>query len=461
MLESGKMMSAFTSARRQSAAWYERASRVLGGRVGHDARFLEPVPLYMARGAGGRKWDVDGNEYIDFLLGNGALLLGHAHPQVIEAIQQAAPLGTHFGNDHPLHIEWAELVQQLVPAAGKVRFVNSGTEASHLAIRLGRAHTGKSKIIRFHGHFHGWHDGVVHGFIPPFDAAGSLGVPAQVRDNTIALPPGDLSILEETLNRDQEIALVLIEPSGASWGRVPIDPEFLRGLRRLTRNHGVVLVFDEVVTGFRLAPGGAQEYYGVVPDLAIYAKVIAGGMPGGAVVGDDEIMALFDYTGDPDHDRFGRVVHYGTFNASPLSAAAGLATLKLVATGEPTRQADEVGERLRQAFDQVLESHGVAGYVYGISSTFHVYFETDAHAVKEAGSRRDLQTADPEKLKGMPGSLIDAYQRHIRHNGLDNMSSTGGVLSSMHTEDDQNDAAAAFERSIVGLLDEGQILAMS
>ena len=459
-MSEGEMLDAFTRARQGSVALYERATRVLGGRVGHDARFLEPVPLYMARGAGGRKWDVDGNEYIDFLLGNGALILGHAHPQVIDAIQQAAPLGTHFGNDHPLHIEWAELVQQLVPAAGKVRFVNSGTEASQLAIRLGRAHTGKSKIIRFHGHFHGWHDGVVHGFIPPFEADGSLGVPARVRQDTIALPPGDLSKLEETLDREADVALVLIEPSGASWGRVPIDPDFLHGLRELTRKAGVVLVFDEVVTGFRLAPGGAQEYYGVVPDLAIYAKVIAGGMPGGAVVGEDSIMALFDYTGDPDHDRYGRVVHFGTFNASPLSAAAGLATLKLVATGEPTRRADELGEGLRRAFDQVLEDLGIAGYVYGISSTFHVYFETDSRTVTEAVSRSDLQTEDPAKLKGMPSALIDAYQRHIRHNGLDNMSSTGGVLSCMHTEEDLDAAGKAFERSIVGLLDEGMILAM-
>ena len=460
MPESDEMLSDFAAARRKSAAWYGRATRVLGGRVGHDARFLEPVPLYMERGAGGRKWDVDGNEYIDFLLGNGALLMGHAHPEVIEAIQRAAPLGTHFGNDHPLHIEWAELLQELVPAAGKVRFVNSGTEASELAIRLGRAHTGKSKVIRFSGHFHGWHDGVVHGFIPPFQEDGSLGVPAQIRENTIALPVGDLPLIEETLDREPETALVILEPSGASWGRVPIDPDFLHGLRRLTRERGVVLIFDEVVTGFRLGVGGAQEYFGVVPDLAYYAKIVAGGMPGGAVVGSEEIMALFDYTGDPQHDRYGRVVHYGTFNASPLSAAAGLATLKLVATGEPTRRADGLGRSLRRRFDEVLERLGIAGYAYGISSTFHIYFETNAQTVKEASSRRDLHTTDAAKLKGMSGALIEAYQRQIRHNGLDNMSSTGGVLSCMHTEEDLEEATAAFERSVVGLRDAGLILTM-
>ena len=318
MTSSVDMFEAFTAARQKSVAWYGRAGRVLAGRVGHDARYLEPVPLCMERGVGGRKWDVDGNEYIDFLLGNGALLLGHAHPEVVEAIQRAAPLGTHFGNDHPLHIEWGELVQEMVPAAERVRFVNSGTEASELAIRLARAYTGRIKMIRFHGHFHGWHDGVVHGAVPPFDADGSLGVPPQLRENIIGLPAGDLGLVAETLDRDGDIALVLLEPSGASWGRVPIEPAFLEGLRVLTADRGALLIFDEVVTGFRLAPGGAQEYFGVVPDLAYYAKVAAGGMPGGVVVGKEDVMALFDYTGDPERDRFGRVVHFGTFNASPL-----------------------------------------------------------------------------------------------------------------------------------------------
>ena len=164
--------------------------------------------------AGGRrKWDVDGNEYVDFLLGNGALLLGHAVPEVLEAVQGSA-LGTHFGNDHPLQIEWAELVQQLVPSAERVRFVNSGTEATLLALRLARAYTGRNKILRFEGHFHGWHDEVVHGFQPPFDADGSLGIAPSVRTNTVSLPADDLDRVETLLSTDKEIAGALSSPQG-------------------------------------------------------------------------------------------------------------------------------------------------------------------------------------------------------------------------------------------------------
>ena len=215
---------AYAAKRPQSAKWYERARAVLAGGVGHDLRHFEPVPLYIQHGVGGRKWDVDGNEYIDFLLGNGALLLGHAPAEVVAAIQNTVDRGTHFGNDHPLHIEWAELITQLVPSAERVRFVNSGTEATQLAIRLARAFTGRTKLLRFEGHFHGWHDDVVHGFQPPFDADGSLGIPPQVRDHQVALPAGDLDLVEELLAGEPDIAAAIIEPSGASWGRVPLAP---------------------------------------------------------------------------------------------------------------------------------------------------------------------------------------------------------------------------------------------
>src|SRR6516164_2560769 len=164
------LIQAYAVRRPKSAELYRRACQVLGGGVGHDLRHFEPVPLYIARAQGSRKWDVDGNEYIDFLLGNGALLLGHADPEVIEAVARAMSTGSHYGNDHPLHIEWAEWVCRLVPSAERVRFVNSGTEATLLALRMARAYTGRRKILRFEGHFHGWHDDVVHGFAPPFEA---------------------------------------------------------------------------------------------------------------------------------------------------------------------------------------------------------------------------------------------------------------------------------------------------
>jgi glutamate-1-semialdehyde 2,1-aminomutase len=459
MTTPGDITQLYTEARPKSKAWYARATATLGGAVGHDVRHFEPVPMYIARGQGSRKWDVDGNEYIDFLLGNGALLLGHSPPEVVEAIQRTLVDGTHFGNDHPLHIEWGEVVKQLVPSAEKVRFVNSGTEATLLALRLGRAFTGKSVVVRFEGHFHGWHDGVVHGFQPPFDADGSLGVPPQVWDSFVTAPANDLDSLDEILSSpDSDIAAAIIEPSGASWGRIPIDPGFLRGLRELTKKHGVVLIFDEVVTGFRFSPGGAEQLFGITPDLSCFAKIVAGGMPGGAVSGGDEIMSLFDFSGDAVHDRHQRVVHQGTFNGAPLSAAAGVAYLKQIATGEPTKSADALAAQLRETFEDVLERHGIAGYVYGISSTFHVFFETDVAAAARASRRSDLHTADPQKLKGMSGELISRYQLHLRHHGVDNMSSTGGVLSSVHTQKDIEEATDAFEKTVVALAGEKLIL---
>ncbi len=458
MSSSSDFLQTYSEARRQSAALYARAVDALGGAVGHDVRHFEPVPMYVTRGQGGRKWDVDGNEYIDFLLGNGALLLGHSPPAVVEAIQRALADGTHFGNDHPLHVEWGETVKQLVPSADKVRFVNSGTEATLLALRLARAFTGRNKVLRFEGHFHGWHDGVVHGFQPPFDAGGSLGVPPEVWKSFVTAPANDIDRLDEILAEDGDIAAAIVEPSGASWGRIPTEPEFLHGLRALTAKRDVLLIFDEVVTGFRFARGGAEQYYGITPDLSCFAKILAGGMPGGAVTGREEIMSLFDFTGDAERDRHQRVVHLGTFNASPLSAAAGVACLKQVATGEPTQKADALAARLRGDFEEVLERHAIAGYVYGISSTFHVFFETDAAFAAAAGQREDLRTSDPRKLKGMPGELISSYQRHLRHNGVDNMSSTGGVVSSAHSDRDLEEATDAFEKTVLALAAEKLIL---
>ena len=450
----------YAEARPKALKWLERASASLGGTVGHDVRHFNPVPMYVERGAGGRKWDVDGNEYVDFLLGNGALLLGHSHPDVVEAITRAAAQGTHFGNDHPQHVEWGELVCKLVPSADKVRFVNSGTEATLLAMRLARAFTGRNRILRFDGHFHGWHDDVVHGFHLPYDADGSLGVASHVREGTVRATANDAEQLIDVLERNEDIAAAIIEPSGASYGRIPINPDFLHALRDHTARRDVLLIFDEVVTGFRLSPGGAQEYYGISPDLSCFAKIIAGGMPGGAVTGGEEIMALFDFTGDAHHDRYGRVVHFGTFNAAPLSAAAGIATLGQIAAGEPTARAAESGTQVRTSMEETLERKGIAGYVYGISSMFHVFFETDQVAVKAASTREDLHTNDPQKLKGMPSALISGYQRHLRHRGVDNMSSTGGVLSSEHTQEDLDQAMEAFASTIDALAEEKLILRM-
>lgn len=456
-MTTNNLLEAFAARRPKSAALFERAKKTLAGAVGHDLRYTLPMPLYIERAKGGRKWDIDGNEYVDFLLGNGAMILGHADPEVQDAIARATALGTHFGNDHPLHIEWAELVQRLVPCAERVRFVSSGSEATHLALRIARAAMGRNRIVRFTGHFHGWHDGVVHGFQLPFEADGSLGVPPQVRQGVVTLPDGDLTALEQSLTANSDIAAVILEPSGASWGRVPMDANWLRNVREATARRGVLLIFDEVVTGFRFSSGGAQKLYGVTPDLCCLAKILAGGMPGGAVAGREPVMRVFDTTGDPRHDRYGRVVHYGTFNASPTVAAAGIVALRRVAEGKVIEQADAAALRLRTAWDAILDRHGIAGYVYGPSSTWHVFIETDETRVRQARSRQDLHTADVARLKGTPGKLIAQCQLRMRHGGIDNMSSIGGVTCAAHTPDDIDIATTVFEQTILALRDEGLI----
>lgn len=424
-------------------------------------RLFAPVPMYVARGEGCRKWDVDGHEYVDFLCGNGALLLGHAHPAVVEAIVAASALGTHFGQDSALTIEWAEKIQELVPCAERVRFTNSGTEATHLALRMCRAATGNQKVLRFHGHFHGWHDGVIHGFHPPFDADGSLGVPQEVRAQQVGIPDNDLGTLANVLeSRGNELAACILEPTGASWGRVPLDEGFLAGVRELTAKHGVPLIFDEIVSGFRYAPGGAQEKYSVTPDLATVAKIVAGGMAGGAVVGSAQLMELFDFNGDPHHDRHERVVHFGTFNGAPVAAAAGLALMAEIQKEGAIAKADRMAALLRDQMNDVLERHQVAGYAYGESSIFHVYFEQDDAVVCGAQTREELRTTDPVKLKGMPSSLLTEYTRHLRHHGVDIMSGTGGVVSAAHKEGDIGEATEAFEHTVLALLKLGLVYRM-
>ena len=428
---------------------------LIAGGVGHDVRHNPLAPIYVEHARGSRKWDVDGNEYIDYGMGNGALILGHAHPAAIQAVQSVVENGLHFGNDHPRMLEWAGLIRDLVPCAERVRFDNSGTEGTMLALRLARAYTGRTNVLRFEGHFSGWHDYVGRGAYPPFDQSVSLGIPQSTLD-TIVVIPADLDRAEAVLREDRDVAAVMLEPSGASWGTVPLTAEFNRGLRDLTSRYDVPLIYDEVITGFRYSPGGYQGLIGVTPDLAVLGKIVTGGLPGGAVVGRAEIMKLFDFTGDVQHDRFGRVSHLGTFNANPLSTASGIASLQLVADGSAQAHADRIAEQLRRGMNEILEEERAAGYAYGDSSVFHVFME--AYPGSGAASRADLHTTDATRLKSIPGSVIAAFQRNLNIRGVDLMSYNGGVTSAAHTEEDVRLTLGAFRETIRVMLSE-QILA--
>ena len=244
----------------------------------------------------------------------------------------------------------------------------------------------------------------------------------------------------------------MLEPSGASWGRVPLSPDFNRELRRLTADHGVLLIYDEVITGFRYSPGGYQGLVGITPDMSILGKIMAGGLPAGAVVGRTDIMSLFDFTGDPRHDRHKRIQHLGTFNANPLSAAAGIATLKQVATGRPQAQADRMATLLRDGMEEILERERVAGYAYGDSSGFHVYLE--AHPGSGATDRAEVRTTDAGQLKGIPGNVITAFQKNLQIRGVDVLSFTAGVTSAAHSEEDIGETLNVFQDTMQTLVRE-------
>ena len=441
----------------RSAELAARARTVLPGGVTHDNRYMPDGPIYIDRTQGSRKWDVDGHEYIDYWMGHGALLLGHNPPAVVEAVLRQMPRGTHYGGSTELEVRWAELITQLVPSAERVRFTSSGTEAGMMAVRLARAYTGNSKLLKFEGHFHGWSDPMTAGFHAPFDVPSSVGVPRAVIDTVIVAPNNDLAAVEQILAGDDDIAAAILEPTGASYGTIPVADGYLAGLRELTARHGVLLIFDEVITGFRYAPGGIQQVTGVTPDLTMLAKIVAGGLPGGAVVGRADILAPLEFHGDAHRDRFGRIHHPGTFNANPLSAAAGIAMLEIVARGEAHPYINQYGERLAVAMNTALREAGVeTGCVYGNGSIFHVLLAPGAQA--DGRGRLAPGSADVLTLRaGTPGPIRHALHAEMLRRGVDLMSGQHGVCSTAHTQADFDQTVQAFYEAAQALRARGLV----
>jgi glutamate-1-semialdehyde 2,1-aminomutase len=332
-----------------------------------------------------------------------------------------------------------------------VKFTSSGTEATLLAIRLARAFTGKSKIIKFYGHFHGWHDYLIVGERPPWEL-NPAGIPDEVLKTVVALPC-DLSRLEKVLMTDRDIAGVIIEPTGGSWGKVPIPDGFLLGLRELTKKYGVVLIFDEVVTGFRWSPGGAQGLYGIIPDLTTLAKILAGGFPGGAVVGRKEILEMLEFSGDEEKDKRKKIKHQGTFNANPVSAAAGIACLKIVSTGNPQKEASEKAAEIRKALNEVIKAYEAEGCVYGDSSVFHVALGVRPRNFRGGDIRDPMLPPDILKM-GAEKNLARLFQLSMLVEGVD-LFHLGGLVSSAHTDEDVEKTIRAFETTIGRLGKEG------
>jgi glutamate-1-semialdehyde 2,1-aminomutase len=438
-----------------SAARFARALELFPSGITHDSRYIEPYGLYIDRAAGPRKWDVDGNAYVDYFGGHGALLLGHCHPRVVAAVHEQIERGTHFGASHEREIAWAEWILRLVPSAERVRFTSSGTEATLMALRLARAFSGKAKIVRFRHHFHGWHDHMTSGFASHFDGTPTTGVLAGIAGNVLLAEQNDVAGLAQLLDRDDDIAAVILEPTGAHGARLPIEPGFLHTLRKLTRQHGVLLIFDEVVTGFRVAPGGAQAAYRIRPDLTTLAKIMAGGLPGGAVAGRKDILDLLDFQISRVSARE-KIHHPGTFNANPLSAAAGVAALEVVGTSDACDRANRFAETLRRRVNEVFEEEKVAWAAYGTFSMFHVFTNPD-HAPLRPTAFDPLQQPVASLADRRQAGLVDKLRLAMMVNGIDLSGSPGGLVSATHGTTELEDTVRAFRDSLHMLRREGEI----
>ena len=372
----------------QSAHLFTLAKALIPGGVNSPVRACRSVgcdPLFVRRAAGCLITDVDGNEFIDFVGSWGPMILGHAHPEVVEAIQRTAADGTSFGAPSPLEVELADMVCRSVPSLDKVRFVSSGTEATMSAVRLARGYTGRKVVVKFDGCYHGHADtflvragsGVITLGIP-----GSPGVPEDIVKNTLSIPYNDTVTLERTLRDESlDIACVIVEPVAGNMGVVPPDEDFLQTLRRITRELGIVLIFDEVITGFRLALGGAQERFGITPDLTCLGKIIGGGLPVGAYGGRAEIMDRVA----PD----GPVYQAGTLSGNPLAMAAGLAMLKVVRRPGFYEELEEKSDWFAAEMTGILARVGVPTVLNRVGSMMTCFFTPDPVRDYESALRAD------------------------------------------------------------------------
>lgn len=451
-----KIVDAYRARTVRSAARYQEAVTLLPSGIVHDSRRTWPYGLYVDRALGSRKWDIDGNEYIDYYGGHGSLLLGHQHPAVVAAAQAQLQKGMHFAASQELEVEWARLICQMVPSAERVRFTASGTEATHLAMRLARAASGKEKIIRFQGNFHGWHDHVAFGNKDHLDGSPTPGVLPELAAGILLVRINDMTEVARLLSTRNDIGAVLIEPLGTSSGSVPTPPAVLRELREITRRHGVYLIFDEVVSGFRVSPGGLQATLDVIPDLTTLAKVLAGGMPGGAVVGRKEILGWLDFemSAAAKHER---ISHQGTHNGHAVCAAAGIATLKIIRDTDACARATAMATALRRGMNEVLEAEGIPWALYGDYSFFHFFTNPDNHPIKPTAF--DAHAVPVAWFKADKRErLLQKMVLGLMINGVDPKSWRGGLVSAAHTAQDIAHTVEAWRKTLRALRDEGELI---
>jgi glutamate-1-semialdehyde 2,1-aminomutase len=404
---------------KKSKLLYERAKRVFPAGVSYFVRYMEPYPFYTVESKGSRLVDVDGNIYIDFWMGHYALILGHSPPEIMLEVERQIDHGTHYGTCHEKEIALAEQVVKMVPNAEMVRFTNSGTEAFMYAIRLARSYTQRKKVAKFEGGWHGGYDALHKAVKPPFDVPESNGLTEGTMKDTVVLPFNDIDGVEKAIKKDK-FAAVVIEPLLGAGGCVPAEKEFLKALRELCSENGALLIFDEVITGFRLAPGGAQQFFNVLPDITVLGKILGGGFPVGAITGPRDIMELMDPL---LHERPKFSFHGGTFCANPVTMTAGLATLKTLEDGRIINELNKRGDKLRKQLAETFERRDVNVQVVGLGSLFHTHFAK--HEIKNVHA---VFSADREKLTN--------YHLHLVTNGVFFLPTKMGALSTAHSEAD-------------------------
>ena len=430
-----------------SREWYEEGKSRFAGGMTHQGRFVSPFPIVVERADGPFKYDVDGNKIIDYMMGHGSLLMGHNPPAVTEAVKAQIDSGTHLGGHTTHEVRYARVVQELMPSLERVRFTCSGTESTYLALRLARAHTGKKKILKFKGQFHGWHDSVIPESGQPWG-----GVSPSVTDDTIVAPV-DTAAVARILEEETDIAAVIVEANGANGGIFPLqNPVFLENIREITDKHEVVFILDEVITGFRLSRGGAQDLWNIEPDLTTMAKIVAGGQPGGAVGGKAEIMEHMAYTGDAGWDSLHRVAQAGTYNAQPITSVAGIAMLETIANEPINERADAMGKRLKDGLNETLIKNEVTGHAHGISSIVQINLGADCDC------DRGLCTMPYETIQEtMTTEKMNAARRAMLINGVDMNAGRKFVVSSVHDEDVIDETIEAFDRSLKALREESVV----
>ncbi len=426
-----------THRRTRSEQWYQRAQELLIEGVNSPSRgssVFSPAPVVLERGRGTQVWDLDGNQYTDFMMSFGALIHGHAHPAIVKAASEALAQGSHFASSTPAELAAAERFCRMVPSAEAVRFCNTGTEATMLALRLARAHTGRNKLLKFEGHYHGWYDPYLlnaHSHPPgklgtpqaPARIPDSAGIPARVFDDVVLAPWNDFEQLERVMGEHGDsLAAAITEPIMANMGCIPPREGYLQKLRELTSRHGVLLILDEVVTGFRYAPGGCQELFGITPDLSTFGKALGAGFPIGAVAGPRSLLEALRW-GD------NMVLHYGTFNGHRMTMQVVAASLELLEAhrGAAFRRLQATGDAAIAGLRQVFARHGTAAVVQGFGPMFQVYF-TERDAIRDY--RDYCAYADKAKYARFVHALLERGIYMSPSNGLH------WIISTAHGESD-------------------------